>query len=392
MRGLSAPLLAVLGVFTLVALTNRLSLGPWELVIPLPEMILNMLSVVRASGRFFWPVIYLVFLLTFLIAVRTYGERRAGAVLAVCLVIQIADTSAAWHNIRDTKMVTPSSRWGDLGDNAFWSSASRHYANIRIVPPGFSHIRWNEISLAAANNGMGTTAAKFARVDPVKWANSQEKAAADIKSGTYDPDSIYVLDNGWALRSLLSLDPSRDMLTQVGSVNVLAPGYGRCGDCPPLKPLEISNLAVPMGTDILFSAADAGGIFLLDGWSTPEPWGTWTEEKNSHLILPLPAGADIKPMRLSINAQGLLGEGHPSQTVTVSANGVAVGQIRFDDVHNSGWRTLPVPLSALTRGRQGLLEVSFEIERPVRPADLGMGQDVRELGMGLIAMRLDAEP
>jgi hypothetical protein len=53
---------------------------------------------------------------------------------------------------------------------------------------------------------------------------------------------------------------------------------------------------------------------------------------------------------------------------------------------------LPVPLSALTRDRQGLLEVSFEIERPVRPVDLGMGQDVRELGMGLIAMRLEAEP
>jgi len=202
--GLPAPLLAVLGVFTLVALTNRLSLGPWQLVIPLPETVLTMLSVVRASGRFFWPVIYLVFLLTFLIAVRTYGERRAGAVLAVCLVIQVADTSAAWHNIRDTKMVTPSSRWGDLGDNAFWSSASRHYANIRTVPQGTGLLRWNEISLAAANNGMGTTAAAFARVDPVKWANTRDKTAAAIESGTYEPDSIYVLDNGWALRALLS--------------------------------------------------------------------------------------------------------------------------------------------------------------------------------------------
>jgi hypothetical protein len=239
---------------------------------------------------------------------------------------------------------------------------------------------------------MGTTAATFARIDPVKWANTQEKTAADIKSGTYEPDSIYVLDTGWALRSLLSLDPSRDMLAQVGGFNVLAPGYGRCGDCPPLKAVEISNLAVSMGTDILFNAAGAGAIFLLDGWSTPEPWGTWTEGKNSHLILPLPTGADIRPMRLSINARGLLGEGHPSQTVTVSANGVAVGQIHFDDVHNSGWRTLAVPLNAPVRGRQGLIEVTFEIERPVRPVDLGMSQDVRELGMGLIAMRLDAEP
>ena len=120
----------------MVALTNRPSLGPWQLVIPLPEAVLTPLSVVRASGRFFWPVIYLVFLLTFLVAVRTYGERRAGAVLAVCLVIQIVDTSAAWHNIRNTKMVTPSSHWSDPVDDAFWSRASKHYANIRTVPQG----------------------------------------------------------------------------------------------------------------------------------------------------------------------------------------------------------------------------------------------------------------
>jgi hypothetical protein len=396
--GLPAPLLAVLCVVALIALTNRPSLGPWQLTIPLPEVVLTMLSVVRASGRFFWPVIYLMFFLTFLVAVRTYGERRAGAVLAVCLAIQIADTSAAWHKIRDSKMVKSSSHWGNpesnLTDNTFWSAASKHYANIRTIPQGTGLNRWNEISLAAANNGMGTTAATLARIDPIKWANAQKKMAADIESGTYQPDSIYVLDNGWALRALLSLNPSRNMLTRVDGLNVLVPDYGRCGACPPLEPLQVSNFAaeVPIGTDIMFSAGSSGAISLLGGWFTPEAWGTWTDGKNSHLILPLPAGADTRPMRLSINAQGLLGKGHPSQTVTVSVNDVTVGQIRFDEVHNSGWRTLPVSLSALTRGRQGIFDVSFEIEQPVRPADLGMGPDSRELGMGLIAMRLDAEP
>jgi len=97
-------------------------------------------------------------------------------------------------------------------------------------------------------------------------------------------------------------------------------------------------------------------------------------------------------MRLSIDAHGLIGKGLPSQTVTVFVNDVAVGQIRFDDVQNRGWRTLAVPLTALTQGRQAFLDVSFKIEQPVRPADLGMSEDYREIGMGLIAMRLDAEP
>jgi hypothetical protein len=335
-----------------------------------------------------------LFLLTFLVAVRTYGERRAGAVLAVCLTIQILDTSAAWHNIRDSKMVPPSSRWGDLGDNAFWSSASKHYTIIRTVPQGSRLKRWSEISQVAADNGIGTTAALLTRVDPVKWDNIQKKMAADIESGTYEPDSIYVLDNGWALRSLLSLDPSKDMLTQVDGLNVLVPGYGRCGDCPPLNLLQTSDLGaeIPEGTDITFGAESAGAIFLAGGWSIPETWGTWSEGKNSHLVLPLPASADTRPMHLSIDARGLLGEKHPSQSVTISVNGLAVGQIRFDDTYNRGWRTLPVPLNALTRSRQGILDVSFKIEQPVRPAELGMGQDSRELGIGLIAMRLDADP
>jgi hypothetical protein len=315
-------------------------------------------------------------------------------VLAVCLVIQILDTSAFWHIIRDTKMVTPSSHWGDPGDNAFWSSISKHYANVRIFPQGFGFKRWNEVSLAAANNDMGTTAAGFARVDPVKWKNTGNKTAAEIKAGTYEQDSIYVLDNNWALGALISLDPSRDMLARVGGLNVLAPGYGRCGDCPPLEPLQISDLAaeIPMGTDIMFGAGSIGANFLLGGWFAPEAWGAWTDGKNSHLVLPIPADADTRPMRLSIGAHGMLGEGRPSQTVIVSVNNVTVGQIRFDDVYNSGLRTLPVPLSALTRGRQGILDISFEIAQPVRPVDLGMGPDNRELGMGLMVMRLDVEP
>ncbi len=392
--GLPAPLLAVICVLALVALTNRPSLGPWQIVIPLPETVLDMFSVVRASGRFIWPAIYLVFFVTFLIAVRTYGERRAGAVLAVCLVIQIVDTSAAWHGMRVTKMVTPSSHWGASGGSAFWSSASGHYANIRAFPPGNGLERWNEISLTAANSGMGTTAAFFARVDPEKLAAAQAKALSDIKAGTYEPDSLYVLNNGWALGALLSLDPSKDLLARVDGFNVLAPGYGRCGGCPPLKPLEAADLAaeVPMGSDILFGLAGSGPAFQLDGWFAPEIWGTWTDGKNSNLVLPLPAGAGARPLRLSLNAQGIFAKERTSQIVTVSVNDVAVGEIRFDDILSNGWHTLSIPVSALLRNRQGLLGISFEVDQPIRPADIGMGEDRRELGMGLVAMRLDAEP
>jgi len=389
--GLPIPLLVVLAIFTLVALTNQLSLGPCVLTIPLPDAILSIFSVVRASERFFWPSMYLLYFVVFTVAVRTFGERRAGAALAICLAIQVVDTSAAWRMIRESKTVAPASSWGEPASSQFWGEAAKRYDSLRTIPQGRDLRAWDRLSLLAANHGMGTTAAVLARLDPAKASSALRDTAADIGSAKFKSDTLYVMNDAWALRALLSLDPSRDVLSRVDGHNVLAPGWAACSTCPTLQPLSAAELVgeAPLGTELSFSTGGSGTPYLLDGWSVPENWGVWTEGRKSSLIFQLPLDDASLPLRLTIEAQGLFGGQHPHQSVRVFVNDVPVGQIRFDGSENRGSRTFEVPLEARPSRSGGVLDVSFQIENPVRPVDLGMGNDPRQLGMGLSSLRLD---
>ena len=76
------PLIAVCAAFTVFALSNRVGIGPWELVIPLPRSWERAAGILRVSGRMFWPVYYLLLwlALAWLLprAVARFGRMAAG--------------------------------------------------------------------------------------------------------------------------------------------------------------------------------------------------------------------------------------------------------------------------------------------------------------------------
>ncbi|MCI8417877.1 MAG: hypothetical protein HFI33_10380 [Lachnospiraceae bacterium] len=96
-------LLLFCGFCTLFAWSHVVSFGDKELfTVPLPEMVEKLCSVFRASGRLFWPVYELLFLLAWLTAIGMPGElgreKRFSAgmgALAALVVLQLGDLSPA---------------------------------------------------------------------------------------------------------------------------------------------------------------------------------------------------------------------------------------------------------------------------------------------------------
>ena len=80
---------------------------------------------------------------------------------------------------------------------------------------------------------MGTNAVYTARIDKEKLMDAQEAAMERVKSGSYEPDTFYVLDE-----NLLALVASNlrddDVLAKVDGFYVVAPGWRSCKDCPEL--------------------------------------------------------------------------------------------------------------------------------------------------------------
>jgi hypothetical protein len=229
------PLIVACVTCTMFALSNRVAIGPWEVVIPLPRSWEVAAGVLRVSGRMFWPVYYLLLwlALAWLLprTVARLGRTAAGLALTGLAVLQVWDTSAGWLPIRAAHAVTGSTVPTPMQSD-FWSVAARHYRRVRLVPAtNGGDIRWSAVALYAAANGLATDALYLARVDPGRLAALNVGVRVQLESGAFEPATLYLLSDEstrWAGRSL---DPAVDLLGRVDGFVVLAPGWQRCAEC-----------------------------------------------------------------------------------------------------------------------------------------------------------------
>jgi hypothetical protein len=73
--------------------TNDVYLGPWRVLhIPLPHALVVLAGVIRSSGRFIWPLLYLTTALAIAGASR-WGAIRGAALLLAAMLLQWVDTA-----------------------------------------------------------------------------------------------------------------------------------------------------------------------------------------------------------------------------------------------------------------------------------------------------------
>jgi GT2 family glycosyltransferase len=127
-------------------------------------------------------------------------------------------------------------------------------------------------------------------------------------------------------------------------------------------------------------AGEPSTSLLGDGWSFPESWGTWTDGPSASLRLPLPYPG--KRWRLTFELRAFAGAVQPRR-VTVRGGGRTVAEWSFasDEVHR---QQLVVEAS----GDETSLE--FCLPDAVSPSSLGMSNDQRRLGVGLLSLTISA--
>ena len=126
---INLPLLILCLMYLLFALSNKISWGNQLLFsINLNTEIMKVVSIFRSSGRFFWPVYYLLYLSVIVLLIREFSPKVTIAVLSVGLLIQIADIKLEPQRSWDEPYQTR------LKDNA-WSALINHFDKVVAVPP-----------------------------------------------------------------------------------------------------------------------------------------------------------------------------------------------------------------------------------------------------------------
>lgn len=377
-----ALFLAGLAVF---AISNNLGVGLYDRVYRLPELVLQTANVFRASGRMFWPVFYAITFSAIFLIVRGYEKRTAAWLLGLAFVIQIADTSAAWSDIRKKAMIEPKSTWDTPMVDPFWEEAATRYRKVRWLHPGNVTPKWQLLASYAGAHGMATDAVYLARVDSKALERTQRNASELLLSGKYARDTLYVLDSAAVRQAALTLNADTDLLVQIDGFYVLAPGWNKCADCGKVEgKVNLTDLLPPiqLGQRMLFDETSASRAYLAGGWSAPEDWGTWSGGARATILLP-PLAEPASS--LLIEANPLLSSSHPKQNVELTINGSPAAKVTLT-ASSDGKFVVQIPEAIKRTSGAALLTLEFYFPDAARPKDIGINDDDRRLALGLIAL------
>ena len=181
-----------MGVFSL---SNRISVLQRELfVYPIPSQLRKLIDPFRSSGRFVWPLIYLLILFG-LISIMTIMQKHKNwgtLVLVVLLSVQIFESVGIFNNVRQrfTEIkFTPqllSPRWDELAQN---------YDHLVAIPPLNNDPGWFELALLANKWGLSTNTTYLARFNQLDFDLAKSKTQDDLENFQFDPNTLYILTN-----------------------------------------------------------------------------------------------------------------------------------------------------------------------------------------------------
>ena len=376
-------LIIALLLLALISFSNYIGFGPWNLRVPLPDFLLNILSIVRSSSRLFWPIYYALLLIIIYVVLKAFSARSVLLLFGIAALLQVIDTSAGWLPIREKMAITASNQFKSTLQNPFWMAAGRHYRNI-VINSGNEN--WGDLGNLASANSMSTNITYLARVDAKKILDSFSKVNQQLHKGPLNQHSLYILQDWKSLPDRIQFDPKKDLLARIDGVNILAPGWKVCNSCPQIsKELELSQLAPPVaiGQIVDFTkAGDGRANFMLGGWGFTEDWGTWATDSLAKVVLPMPDG---EPSKLIIKANAFLSPQHTEQVIEVSINGIRIADQMV--LKQAKGNTLEIKLPAGTKPISEPLLIEFRSIDAVSPMSAGLGPDDRKLGIGLVSIQ-----
>lgn len=398
-------LAAALMLLLIFSLSSNIGIGAFEIRIPISENAYKIASTLRSSGRLFWPCWYAIMILAIFLTLHLYKGKTALALLGAALLIQLADTSAGWLPIRENK--TGKSGSSSIFEDAqiplrnnFWVSAGNKYDAVKLAPLRHDYTQklendgtWNWLRFASFANQfkIGTNSVYLVRADSRKIESANSMLYKQISSGIYQSKTLLILDDDLVIPASIKLNSNSDLLARIDGMNVLAPGWKLCNSCAQIdSSLEIKkNFSLPqLGVPIEFSKNSNGTQFLTQvgrsqeigwGWSYPESWGTWSDGYKSRLVLPTP---EDKFNELVIHLTPFLDKAtHSELSFEVSVNNLR--KILFN-LNQPGPQTITLNLREINKD-QNFIKMEFSYRNAASPKSIGLGDDDRKLGIGIIS-------
>lgn len=194
------PVFGVCLVLAIYALSPRITLAD-RVLVDWSSPQLERWALFRATGRFFWPMGYLLVAGSIAIVVTRLRPAVSGALLVAAVGLQLADLRTAHAERRVTSRSDAFHVWANALPSPVWHDVLPFYKHIVIAPPrqcGSAPIGFESPAYLAGLHGLTINSAEVARFDDAKQRRYCSRVAAEMLTGTVDDQSLYILDTAQA--------------------------------------------------------------------------------------------------------------------------------------------------------------------------------------------------
>jgi len=386
-KALHAHIFLAIAITTLAifSISNNVGIGPYEFSVPISERVASIASILRNSGRMFIPAYYVLLLIVCYLIVKQFSQKSALLILASCLSLQIIDLSVGWIDVRQRMTSNGPFPLSKLPlDNSFWEKSSKEYKNIIVIPSRsnlqpdfmsrFLSNEWRVFGRFASIHQMGTNAVYLARYDEPKSLSLNIQYLNDLNTNHLKKDNLYIVNpEEINTAACTNLGSRSDLFTKIDGYFVYAPGYFKnhdgLGMLEQIKP-------------ILSKDSPSSTPFALCGtWSKSESWGTWSDGSLAKIYIPI---TKLNTKLISITLQAFVNDKHPEQLIEYTANGQ---NFESHSLNQFSGNQIEIPITSSMHSN-GYALVEIKLLNPASPKSLGLGDDSRELGIGLTKLEV----
>lgn len=188
------PLAAAAIVYMLFALSNEAYAGTaplWK--IGLPDPLVRFINTFGTSGRFIWPVFYLVVLFGLVVVIR--NNPKPVLILGFALLLQFFDLQPVYMD----KRLADFTQYEARIEGPFWQAAAAVNDHLMLLPGIKLPLEYEQFAIFAVDSGQTLNLGYFARPDIAAIQAYSNQAWSNLNAGKLDPATLYVIiDSDWA--------------------------------------------------------------------------------------------------------------------------------------------------------------------------------------------------
>ena len=281
--------ITVIIIFFSLSLSNNVGFFDLNIIsIPLNELILAPLSLIRASGRFIWMINYFILIFSVLMIFKFFPKRNTQVIFCL-LVIQVLDISIGFSGYSD-KYFKNFKIQAEENSNSNWKKIEKNFdilTSSYLINPSPEIYSLSEFLVQSKLENELSVSARY---DRERFSNLRYKNYELLLSGEFE-NKVFLVNNISHLNFLKNYYKNNDDIKYIKVKEnwfIFNDSQNYFSNFPTLNSLDILSKKIELNKiyKINFKETLKKIDFLGLGWhsykSMNEPW---TDGKNSTLIL-----------------------------------------------------------------------------------------------------------